>query len=143
MMTAVDGQQSGGGMRKHVSSGTEWESRVGYARALRVGPLVYVLGTTATDDAGRLVGEGDAYAQAAYALAKIRRALEEAGAGMEHVVRTRIFVTRADDWPAVGRAHAEALGDVRPANTLVEVSALIGAGYLVEIEADAVIDQEL
>jgi enamine deaminase RidA (YjgF/YER057c/UK114 family) len=126
-------------MRKHVSSGTVWESQVGYSRALRVGPLVYVSGTIATDEAGRLVGEGDPYAQAAYALAKIRRALEEAGAAMEHVVRTRIFVTRAANWPEIGRAHAEALGHVRPVATLVEVSALIGPGYLVEIEADAVI----
>lgn len=130
-------------MRQHVSSGTIWEQQVGYARALRVGPLVYVSGTTATDEGGRLVGEGDAYAQAAYALAKIRRALEEAGATLEHVVRTRIFVTRAADWPEIGRAHAEALGHVRPVNTLVEVSGLIGAGYLVEIEVDAVIDELL
>lgn len=125
--------------RTRIDSGTEWEARVGYSRAVRVGDLVFVSGTTATDDDGRVVAPGDPEAQARYILEKIRRALEAAGASLSDVVRTRIYVTNADDWEAVGRAHAAYLGDVRPANTLVEVSRLVGTGYLVEIEADAVV----
>jgi enamine deaminase RidA (YjgF/YER057c/UK114 family) len=130
-------------MRQHISSRTIWEQRVGFSRALRVGPLVFVSGTTATDEQGRLVGPGDAYAQTVYILQKIGRALAEAGATMEQIVRTRIYVTNAALWEQVGRAHGEYLGAVRPANTLLEVSALVGEGYLVEIEADAVIDELL
>ena len=125
--------------RQRVSSGTKWEGLVGYSRAVRVGNLVYVSGTTATDEAGNVVGVGDAEAQAAYIIGKIGRALQEAGASLTDVVRTRIYVTRVADWEAVGRAHARYFGEIRPANSLVEVSALVGSEYLVEIEADAVI----
>ena len=125
--------------RQRVSSGTKWEGLVGYSRAVRVGNLVFVSGTTATDEAGNVVGVGDAEAQAAYIIGKIGRALQEAGASLTDVVRTRIYVTRVADWEAVGRAHAHYFGEIRPANSLVEVSALVGSEYLVEIEADAVI----
>ncbi|HEU5326617.1 MAG: RidA family protein [Thermomicrobiales bacterium] len=127
--------------RQHVSSGTTWEMQVGYSRAVRVpaGDVIAVSGTTATDEHGQLVGAGDPEAQTRHIIAKIGRALAELGASLEHVVRTRVYVTNAADWPAIGRAHAAAFGAVRPANTLVEVSALIGEGYLVEIEADAVV----
>ncbi len=125
--------------RQRVSSGTKWEGLVGYSRAVRVGNLVFVSGTTATDEAGNVVGVGDAEAQAAYIIGKIGRALQEAGASLADVVRTRVYVTRVADWEAVGRAHARYFGEIRPANSLVEVSALVGTEYLVEIEADAVI----
>ena len=124
---------------QRVSSGTEWEQVVGFSRALRVDRFVSVSGTTATDDDGNPVGVGDPAAQTNYILRKIQRALVEAGATLEHVVRTRIYVTNADDWEAVGRVHGRYFGDVRPANTLVEVSRLVGDEYLVEIEADAIL----
>jgi len=124
--------------RQNISSGTVWETLAGYSRAVRLGDLIAVSGTTATDDNGHIVGQGDPYAQTAFILRKIERALREAGASLEDVVRTRIFVTNVAQWEAVARAHAEVFGEIRPANTLVEVSALIGEGYLVEIEADAV-----
>lgn len=124
--------------RQNISSGTVWETLAGYSRAVRMGELIAVSGTTATDENGHIVGEGDPYAQTAFILRKIERALREAGASLEDVVRTRIFVTNVAQWEAVARAHAEFFGEIRPANTLVEVSALIGEGYLVEIEADAV-----
>lgn len=125
--------------RQNISSGTKWEGIVGYSRAVRVGNVVHVSGTTATNDAGELVGPGDAYAQAHFILTKIGRALVEAGALMQHVVRTRVYVTDASLWQEVGQAHHEFFAHVRPANTMVEVSALIGEGYLVEIEAEAII----
>ncbi len=125
--------------RTTISSGTEWESRVGYSRAVRVGPYVRVSGTTATDDEGELVGEGDAYVQADRALSNAAAALERAGASLDDVVRTRLFVTVVDEWAAVRRAHAEHLGDVRPASTMVEVSGLVDPRMLVEVEADAVV----
>jgi len=124
--------------RQNISSGTVWETLAGYSRAVRLGDLIAVSGTTATDENGHIVGQGDPYAQTAFILRKIERALREAGASLEDVVRTRIFVTNVAQWEAVSRAHAEFFGEIRPANTLVEVSALIGEGYLVEIEADAV-----
>ena len=129
----------GTGGRLQVSSGSVWEDQVGYSRAVRAGNLVFVAGTTATDEQGQLVGPGDPEAQAAYIIEKIGRALGEAGAALADVVRTRVYVTRAGDWEAVGRAHARYFGATRPANTLVEVGALVGEGYLVEIDADAVI----
>ncbi len=124
--------------RQNISSGTVWETLAGYSRAVRLGDLIAVSGTTATDENGHIVGQGDPYAQTAFILRKIERALREAGASRGDVVRTRIFVTNVAQWEAVARAHAEFFGEIRPANTLVEVSALIGEGYLVEIEADAV-----
>jgi enamine deaminase RidA (YjgF/YER057c/UK114 family) len=125
--------------RQRISSGSIWEERVGFSRALRVGDWVFVSGTTATDADGTLIGAGDAYGQTVAILEKIARALHAAGATMADVVRTRVYVTNADDWEAIGRAHARFFADVRPANTLVEVRRLVGSGYLVEIDADALI----
>jgi enamine deaminase RidA (YjgF/YER057c/UK114 family) len=123
--------------RQQYSTGTRWEAEVGYSRAVRVGQRVYVAGTTATDDAGAVVGMGDAYTQAAYILAKIGRSLEAVGASLDDVVRTRMFVTDISQWPAVGRAHGEVFGHIRPAATMVEVSRLIDPAHLVEIEVEA------
>ena len=125
-------------LRQRVSSGTPWEGLAGYSRAVRVGDSVWVAGTTASDERGQLQGGDDAYAQTRYILAKIERALREAGAELSDIVRTRIFITRLEDWREVARAHGEVFGDIRPANSLVQVAGLI-EGRLVEIEADAVI----
>lgn len=123
--------------RKNVSSGAPWESIVGYSRAVRIGNHIWVAGTTATDESGNVVGAGDAAAQTRYALKKIERALQEAGASLADVVRTRIFVTDISQWEAIGAVHGEFFGAVRPAATMVEVSRLIDPGHLVEIEVDA------
>jgi enamine deaminase RidA (YjgF/YER057c/UK114 family) len=127
--------------RQNISSNTIWEDIAGYSRAVRIGNMVCVSGTTATDEAGNLVGDGDAYAQAVFILHKIEKALVAAGASMADVIRTRIYVTDVSQWQEAARAHAECFGEIRPANTLVEVSALVGPEYIVEIEADAIISE--
>ena len=128
--------------RKLISSGTPWEAKAGYSRALRIGNLVYVAGTTASDEQGKVIGAGDVYGQVVYIIEKINRALHEAGAGLEDVVRTRTFITDISRWEEYAQAHGEFFGVIRPVSTLVQVSALIDPAHLVEMEVDAVIEDK-
>ena len=127
--------------RKNISSGTYYESIGGYSRAVRLGNVVQVAGTTATDGASEIVGVGDSGAQTEFIIQKIERALKEAGAELKDVVRTRIYITPNADWKPVVEMHGKYFGDIRPANTLVYVHALIGDDYLVEMEAEAIISE--
>ncbi|MBN8636974.1 MAG: RidA family protein [Anaerolineae bacterium] len=126
-------------MRQNISSGTPWEAKVGYSRAVRVGNIVHVSGTTASDEAGNVHGIGDPYAQSVYIFKKIENALTQAGATLADVVRVRMYVTDISRWEEVGRAHGEVFANIRPVSTMVEVRALVSPEHMVEIEVEAII----
>lgn len=127
--------------KETISTGTRWESSVGYSRAVRVGHYIHVSGTAATSENGEIVGSGDSYLQTVQCIKNIERALKHFDCTLKHVVRTRIYVVNIGDWEEVGRAHGEFFGDIKPASTMIGVRGLIESNMLVEVEADAVVDQ--
>lgn len=127
-------------IRQNITTGTPWESIVGYSRVVRMGALIFVAGTTATDAEGNYVGIGNPYLQTVAILEKIKAALQQVGAGLENVVRTRIYVTNIQDWQQIAQAHREFFGEIKPVSTMVEINRLIAPELLVEIEVDAMIE---